>query len=144
MVQNLSTGYASNIAALNTVSQTSTAGWRGLWISPYILSTGSSTNYLIDVGINTAASGGGTHSSVFNVDKNGNIVTSNTATNGYMFYNTTDQTTNYQRSRMYWTGGTFQFKTENGGSAGTAPIIINGYFSERKRENTIPIYHVIC
>jgi len=71
-----SSGYQNNISIIPTITQTSTAGFRGIWTSPYITSTGSSTNYLLDLGTNTAAAGAGTHTSLFSVSSTGMIVSS--------------------------------------------------------------------
>lgn len=56
-----------------TVSQTGTSGFRGLWVSPFLQTTGSGSNFLLDVGTNSAASGAGTHTSRFVVTTNGNV-----------------------------------------------------------------------
>lgn len=66
-----STGVQNPIAVLNTINQTSTGGYRGLWISPYEQGTGSGVKYLIDAGTNSAAAGAGTHTSLFTVDNTG-------------------------------------------------------------------------
>ena len=50
-----------------SVNQSSTTGLSVLQITPYIQSLGSGTNYLMDLGTNTAANGSGTHTSLFNV-----------------------------------------------------------------------------
>ena len=62
-----------------TVFQSGTAGYTGLLVAAYEQSTGSGTDYLIDAGTNTAATGGGTHTSKFNVDHNGNTYVAGTA-----------------------------------------------------------------
>ena len=82
-----------------------------------------------------AANGGGTHSSVFSVDINGNIVTSNTATNGHIFYNTTDQTTNYARVRHYFSSGNYYITNESGGTGVRTPIIIGNLLSTQINDN---------
>lgn len=75
-----SSGMTSNIAVLPTISQSSTAGYRALWISPFENTTGSGIKYLIDAGTSTAAIGNG-YTSKFSVDNAGNITTS--AINSY-------------------------------------------------------------
>lgn len=57
-----------------TVSQSSTASFRGLWITPFMNTVGSGFQYLIDAGTNSAANGGGTHTSKFTVDTTGAVV----------------------------------------------------------------------
>lgn len=62
-----------NIAALQpTITQSGTAGYTGLLIAPFESTVGTGTKYLIDAGTNTAANGGGTHTSKFTVDNAGN------------------------------------------------------------------------
>ena len=116
----ISSGNYNGIGILNNVINTSTGVYRGLWVSPYITSLGA-TSYLIDAGTNSTTNGLGTHSSVFSVDINGNIITPNTSTIGHIFYNTADQITNFQRGRIYNTtyegSPTFTINTEWGGSS---------------------------
>jgi len=119
-----STGNQNSIALLPTINQSSNGYWKGIWISPYLQSVGTSstTNYLIDVGTNSSANGGGSHSSVFTVDISGNIVTPISATYGYTFYNTADQTTNYEKARIYWNSNAFNISTEQGGTGSARNI----------------------
>lgn len=56
-----------------TITQTSTAGYRGLWESVFENTIGSGVKLLIDLGTNSAASGSGTHTSKFSVDNTGKI-----------------------------------------------------------------------
>ncbi|MEO5646655.1 MAG: tail fiber domain-containing protein [Candidatus Paceibacterota bacterium] len=78
-----STGFQNGLAIYPTISQTSGAGYRGLFISPFESTTGSGNKYLIDVGTNTATNGGGTHTSKFTIDNTGLVVSQNSiATNG--------------------------------------------------------------
>ena len=55
------------------ISQSGTAGFTAVRLSPYISSVGSGTNLLLDIGTNSAADGAGTHSSLFNIDRLGRI-----------------------------------------------------------------------
>jgi len=93
-------------------------------VSPYLQSTGSASYYLLDLGTNNTTDGLGTHSSVFTVDTLGNIVTPVSATYGYTFYNTADQTTNYERTRLYWGTNIFNILNEAGGTASLRTINI--------------------
>jgi len=70
-----STGTQNCISLLPTINQSSTAGYRCYWASPYEQTTGSGTKLLMDLGTNSAANGGGTHTSVFSVTNTG-LVTS--------------------------------------------------------------------
>jgi len=62
------------------VGQSATGGYRGLFISPTVNSSGSLTGYYIDAGTNSAANGAGTHTSYFNVDLAGNVFGAGTGT----------------------------------------------------------------
>lgn len=44
---------------------------------------------------------------------------------GLAYYNTSDQTTNYERLRGFWSGNVLNFSTENGGSGSLRSMIIN-------------------
>lgn len=65
-------GQQASFAILNTVNQTTTASYRSIWVSPFIQTSGSSI-LLLDAGTNSAASGAGTHTSVFNVNSIGKL-----------------------------------------------------------------------
>jgi len=97
-----SSGTPAGLAVLDTLTETGTAGYRGLWISPFESTVGSGTRYLIDAGTNSAAAGAGTHTSKFVVtdtgftgigagapssllDLSGNITASAWGTNGINF-----------------------------------------------------------
>ena len=49
-----------------------------------------------------------------------------TSTGSTTFYNTTDQTNNYERARMYWSGNTFNIGTEKGGTGTLRNIAMMG------------------
>lgn len=65
-------------AILPTINQTTSvaAGYRGLWISPFEQNVGTGSKLLIDAGTNTAANGGGTHTSRFTVNDIGEVIAS--------------------------------------------------------------------
>ena len=105
-----------------TVSQTSTAGYKGLYISPFENSTGSGSKLLIDAGTNSAAQNGGTHTSKFSVDNSGNVVLNNTATSGINLYNTADRTTNYERAVFAYNSNVLEVGTLYGGSGSTRSL----------------------
>lgn len=65
-----------------TISQSASAGYRGLFVSPFEQTTGSGAKLPLDVGTNSAANGGGTHTSRFSVASNGEV---NFGTLGRMF-----------------------------------------------------------
>lgn len=68
------TGTQAGIVIDPTITQTSTAGYRGLWITPFESSTGSGSKFLIDAGTNSAQQASGTHTSKFSVDNAGNVI----------------------------------------------------------------------
>lgn len=59
-----------------TINQSGTAGFTAMRVSPYLQATGSGTKLLLDVGTNSAASGGGTHTSYFNITSTGTVFAS--------------------------------------------------------------------
>lgn len=70
-----SSGINNGLAILNTFNQSDTAGYRGIWVSPFEQTVGSGEKLLLDLGTNSAANGGGTHTSRFKVFNNGIIET---------------------------------------------------------------------
>jgi hypothetical protein len=62
---------ANMLSIVPTINQTASAGYRGIWVSPYEQGTGSGNKYLIDLGTNTAIDGSGTHTSKFTVTNTG-------------------------------------------------------------------------
>lgn len=68
------TGTQAGIVIDPTITQTSTAGYRGLWITPFESTTGSGSKFLIDAGTNSAQLASGTHTSKFSVDNAGNVI----------------------------------------------------------------------
>lgn len=73
---NSSSSSQAGIVIDPTILQTGTAGYRGLWITPFESSTGSGSKFLIDAGTNSAQQASGTHTSKFSVDDAGNVVLS--------------------------------------------------------------------
>jgi hypothetical protein len=62
-----SSGKPNGLCVLDTVSQSSTAGYTALLISPFINTKGSDVYLLLDVGKNSAGAGAGSHTSYFSV-----------------------------------------------------------------------------
>jgi len=91
-----------------SVSQSGTAGYRTLWISPYEQTTGSGIKYLIDAGTNSAGGGTGTHTSKFIVDNSGNMLS---AASVYHNFGTTIGTTGYG---FRDNAGTMEYKNSGG------------------------------
>lgn len=73
---NSSSSSQAGIVIDPTILQTGTAGYRGLWITPFESTTGSGSKLLIDAGTNSAGQAGGTHTSKFSVDDSGNVIMS--------------------------------------------------------------------
>lgn len=111
-----STVFQNNLTLSPLVNQTSTAGFRGLFITPQITAVGSSGALLIDAGTNTTLDANGTHTSVFSVSSIGNIITSNTATSGHAFHNQTDQVTNFEKVQMTYSSNIFSIASTAGGT----------------------------
>jgi hypothetical protein len=78
----VASGVQNSLAIIPTVNQSSTASSRGLWISPYLQTVGSGTNYLIDAGTNSTSGGAGTHTSSFIVNTLGNTLIGTSTDNG--------------------------------------------------------------
>jgi hypothetical protein len=74
-------GVTNQLSILPSISTSATGGQRMIWVSPYLNSTGSGVNYLMDLGTNTASSGAGTHTSKFSVDNTGNVNLTGNITN---------------------------------------------------------------
>lgn len=84
-----SSGISNFLFVGPTINQTSTAGYRGVWISPYEQGTGSGSKLLIDAGTNSAANGGGTHTTKFSVDNIGVVTSVGYTTTGLISQNAT-------------------------------------------------------
>lgn len=67
------TGFTNGLAIYNTVSTTSTGGYNGLIVSPAFTSMGSGTHYLLNLGVNGSANGGGPHRVKFAIDTSGRV-----------------------------------------------------------------------
>ena len=72
-------GSGKAVGIFPTIAQSGTGGYMALFISPYEQSTGSGAKYLIDAGINSGASGSGTHSRKFSVDNTGAVMIGGTS-----------------------------------------------------------------
>ena len=71
-----------------TVAQSSSAGYSAFKIGVYESTVGSGVKLLIDAGTNTLVNGGGTYTSRFSIDNNGNTIASgNTSTGGGTGFN---------------------------------------------------------
>ncbi len=73
-ISTASAGTYQSLSVLPTINQSSTAGYRGIFVSPYEQTTGSGSKLLLDLGTNSAANGSGTHTSRFSVDNTGNVL----------------------------------------------------------------------
>jgi hypothetical protein len=76
---NASTGVNNIIDVAPTITQTSTAGFTAFRVSPFVSTSGSGVKNLIDIGTNSAGSGGGTHTSYFKIDNTGLLTLGNNA-----------------------------------------------------------------
>lgn len=66
-----SSGMQNSLSLLQTVNQSGTAGYSAYYASIYEQGTGSGNKYLINVGNNSAANGGGSHTQKFTVTNTG-------------------------------------------------------------------------
>lgn len=76
--QNLTAGTMTQSSGLvylhgtyNTINQTGTAGYKGIYMSLHEQTLGSGAKDLVDIGVNSAASNGGTHTSRFRLSSTG-------------------------------------------------------------------------
>jgi hypothetical protein len=83
-----STGIQNFITSTPTINQSGTASYRNIFSSPFESTVGSGTNYLIDLGTNTAANASGIHTTIFNMTNNGIGYISNTLNIGTQTTNT--------------------------------------------------------
>lgn len=70
-ISGFAAGFANGISLTPTINQSGTAGYRGIFVSPFEQTTGSGSKLLLDLGTNSAANGGGTHTSRFSVSSIG-------------------------------------------------------------------------
>lgn len=111
------TGVQYAFAVSPTLTQSSTGGYTALLINPTETSTGSGTKNLIDAQV------GGV--SRHRVDNLGNTIISSAATSGLAVFNTSDETTNYERVRHYWNSGVYTIGSEVGGTGTQRDITLS-------------------
>ena len=99
-----------------TINQSGTAGYTTLLINPTETATGSGMKLLADFQV------GGT--SKTRIDTFGNHIISSGSGAGFVAFNTTDEVTNYERARMYWSSNVFRIATELGGTGNTRDLQI--------------------
>lgn len=97
-----------------TINQSGTAGYTTLLVNPTETATGSGAKLLADFQV------GGT--SKTRIDNTGSHYLSSGATNGVILYNTSDETTNYERGRLYWNSSILYLTTDTGGTGTTRSI----------------------
>lgn len=97
-----------------TVNQSSTAGYTALLVNPTETATGSGTKLLADFQV------GGT--SKTRIDNTGSHYLSNGAS--IIDFNTTDETTNYERAMHYWNSNVYTIATQTGGSGSSRQLQI--------------------
>ncbi|MGY3214567.1 hypothetical protein [Mucilaginibacter sp. HD30] len=123
-------GFSNGIAIIPTVNETSTAGYRGLWISPYEQATGSGSKYLIDAGIGSAAGGLGGHTSKFTVTNTGigyfagNVGVGTASPAASLDINSTNAQIRLQGTGASWQGADISItRTNSGDQLGRSPTI---------------------
>ena len=108
-------GIQSSTAIQPTINQTSTASYTALLVNPTETATGSGAKLLADFQV------GGT--SKTRIDNTGWHYLSTGA--GMTSYNTSDETTNYERARHYWNSNVYQIATDAGGTGTARGIMLN-------------------
>lgn len=103
-----STGVATPLRVIPTYNQTSTASSTDILVNRTQTAVGSGIHNFIDMQVAGV--------SKTRIDNTGSHILSSGGT--ITLFNTTDETTNYERLRMYWSGNTAFLSTEQGGSAG--------------------------
>lgn len=93
-----------------TINQSSTAGFTALLVNPTQTALGSGITNLADFQV------GGI--SRTRIDNTGNhyISLAGAQNNGYALYNTSDETTNYERGRLYWSSNTLTLYADQSGT----------------------------
>ena len=104
----------SGVTISPTINQSGTAGYSAVKINPTETATGSGVKNLIQAQVG--------NTNRFRVDNLGNATISSAATTGLVLYNTSDETTNTERARHYWSSNQYIISTENGGT-GVARVL---------------------
>ena len=103
-----SSGTQSGLLIDPTINQSGSANYTALIVNPSETATGTGSKLLADFQL------GGV--SKTRIDSTGSHYLSSSATNGMALYATTDETTNYERARVYWNSTVFTIQTDNGGT----------------------------
>lgn len=125
-----SSGSYTGAAIVPTINQSSTGAYTALLINPTETATGSGAKMLLD-----AQAGG---SSKFSISNLGEAVLSGSATigvsvimpstsTGFISYNTSDQVTNYERYRHFWSSNGYFIGGEFGGTGTSRNITITPF-----------------
>lgn len=109
-----SSGTGVLLSLTPTINQSSTAGYTALLVNPTETTTGSGTKNLLQLQV------GGTNR--FRVDNTGNTVLSSTATSGLQVFNTSDETTNYDKFQAKWSSNVFYLSNTAGGTGSARAI----------------------
>lgn len=121
--QSSNTGPQFIQSIIPTIVQSGVAGYTTLFISPYEQSTGSGVKNLIDVGTNSAASGGGTHTSKFSVSNTGSVKLASTSS-GFVLHNLSTEVTDTEQGNIGWNSNVFTISTTNAGTGASRNISI--------------------
>ena len=109
-----SSGTQTFLSLTPTINQSSTAGYTALLINPTETNTGSGTKNLLQL------QAGGTNR--FRVDNIGNTILSSAATSGFQVFNTSDETTNYDKFQAKWSSNVFYLSNTAGGTGSARAI----------------------
>lgn len=109
-----SASVAAELTIQPTYNQSGTAGYTALLINPTETTTGSGTKNLLQL------QAGGTDR--FRVDNIGNTILSSAATSGFQVFNTSDETTNYDKFQAKWSSNVFYLSNTAGGTGSARAI----------------------
>ena len=142
-----SSGTPTSLSVSTTINQSGTAGYTALLVNPTETATGSGTKLLADfqvggvskakidnTGVITAAAGTATgnvvtvdgtqtltNKTISGLNLSGDISLPQSST--LQLFNTTDQTTNYERGRLFWASNILTLATESGGTGASNRVI---------------------
>lgn len=121
-----------------TSAQSGTASFKAIYVSPFLQSSGSGGNLLLDIGTNSAASNSGTHTQVFTIDNNGNMQIS-----GSIVPIASNVALNLRARAAYSVAGTgvlLANSTYNSSSGSSIPVNINPIYNQTGTASSIDLF----
>lgn len=111
-----SSGRNAFVTAFNTVNQSGTAGYTAFLANITETSVGTGQKNLMDLQIGSVSRA--------RIDNAGIYTTANTTPIIADYYNTSDQTTNYERARFEWNSNIFTIGVQKGGSGSNRSLVV--------------------